>query len=103
MTDKSTLSRRQKRAYNDTARDLAAVLDTPQGSRFVRWVLERCGVFLSAQSGQYDPGRREMGLELIRAMDAISPHAFVQLMQDGANETVEHLSAQRRKDTDDED
>jgi len=100
MTDKNDLSRRQRQQYNQIAADMEQVLRTGEGQRIMRWLIDRSGVFLSSQSAEFDAGRRELGLELIRAMDASDPYAFVRLMQEGARELMELRVADKRKQTD---
>lgn len=100
MTDKNDLSRRQRQHFNQLAADMDTVLKTASGQRVMRWLIDRSGVFLSNQSPEYDAGRRELGLEMIRAMDASDPYAFVRLMQEGAREQMELRVADKRKQTD---
>lgn len=102
MTNKNDLSRRQRKQFNQLASDMSAVLETGQGRRVMRWLLDRSGVFMSNQSTEFDPGRREMGLELIKAMDAADPFAFVRLMQEGARELAELTVADKRTETDED-
>jgi hypothetical protein len=91
------LSRRQKRDRAQFEGDLEEVLKTGHGRRVLRWVLERSGMFTSTHDPAYETGRRELGLEIVNAMNAVEPYAFVTLMKEGADEIAKLRSEARRK------
>ena len=104
MSDELTpLSRRQKQDLKRLLDALARVADTDEGRLVLRWIIERSGVFLSSKSGQFDAGRRELGLEVIRTLDAVNEFTFAQLMAEGAREVYERKQAAKRGTQDAED
>ena len=83
--------------------DLEAVLNLPQGRRFLMTILGRCGVYGSAYTGDasatdFKLGQQNVGLWLINELEQISPTTYPQLLLDQARlektETVRVLDAE---------
>jgi hypothetical protein len=69
--------------------DLEAVLRFPQGKRVVVSILERCGVYRSAYSGEASPtdfrlGEQNIGLWLISQIEGIGPMEYPTLLMERA-------------------
>jgi len=66
--------------------DLRAILDTPQGKRFIWRLLERNGVFRRSYEGgdhadtAFNEGRRNEGLWLMAEISRVGPHAMADLL-----------------------
>lgn len=103
MSTEMETSRREGQRLNEFVEDLSVVRSTRQGRRFVRWIIERSGVFLSANDPAFDPGKRELGLELINALSFDDPYALPALLKEGADDVVRMKAAERRKANDAED
>ena len=70
---------------DDVKRDLEAMLSTPAGMRVIWWLLEVCGVYRDAFTGEdgsrdYILGQQSIGRRVISAMDAIDLHTYPRLM-----------------------
>ena len=73
------------------------VLATKAG-RHVLWeVLTLCGIYRTSYDGNetrtiYNEGRRSVGLELLAEINAVQPHAHVQMLQDAIarDEEISH-------------
>ena len=86
---------------NDQAMlDLEAVLNLPQGRRFVMAVIGRCGLYRSAQTMDRDAtnhrlGEQNIGLWLVAQLERLDPTAYPRLMleqaRDEKKETVHVL------------
>jgi len=79
--NKKSLQRKQKLA------DLKAVLDTPQGRRFIWDLLKRCGIFetsydLNPHTVYFKEGKRNFGLGLIAEINDANPDAIGVLMSE---------------------
>lgn len=98
MNTDQDISRSQRRARKQLMDATETAMETAHGRHFARWVLDRAGLF----DPNADPGRRELGLEIVNLMNEIDPHLFVGLMRDGANEIVARR-ANANKDRGDED
>lgn len=75
--------------WKATIRDLEAVLSTPEGKRFVFWLVEQCHVYGAIFTGEgaatdFRLGERNIGMLLITAMDDIAPTTYPQLLLEGA-------------------
>lgn len=72
--------------------DLATVLATVQGRRFVWGLLAECGVFrLSYVPGalpqtEFNEGRRSIGLKTMAEIHDLDPALYVRMAQEAANE-----------------
>ena len=77
---------------NDQAMlDLEAVLNLPQGRRFVMAVLSKCAVYSSAYTGEAAPtdfrlGEQKIGLWLISELGRLGPTTYPQLLLNVARE-----------------
>lgn len=71
--------------------DLEAVLNLPQGRRFVTALLDRCAIYRSAYSS--DPaaanfrlGEQNVGLWLMSQLEQLGPSTYPQLLLDAARQ-----------------
>jgi hypothetical protein len=87
-------NRKVKRAKNQQAEDLAIVLATEQGRRFVWGVLERCGMFrlsfqpgMDALTGAFNDGGRNVGLPLLAALMNHHPDTYAQMARENQEPT----------------
>lgn len=93
-----------KRRRDREIDDLRAVLKLPQGRRFVYKVLCECGVFKSSFTqnslqSAFNEGKRDIGLELLRALDETEPMAYTQMLQEHFSE----LKSKQKQDKPKED
>lgn len=79
----------EKERYNKRSDqgDLAKVLESPQGRRFVWRLLTLCGVFQSSFEDNYgatsfNEGRRSVGLRLLSEVTDLNPEHYVLMMQE---------------------
>lgn len=82
--------------------DLATILTTPQGRRFVWDMLEFCGIYKDSFTGNsttfYNEGRRSVGLWLLSEIAKAKPEALLEMMR--ANSTASTEPAQEKGDND---
>lgn len=81
-------SRSSTRASRQAADDLATVLATDSGRRFIRRLLAETGVFTPVSTME-EAAVQRVGLALIAEMNALAPTIFPRLMMDAANEQVQ--------------
>jgi len=81
---------RREREMND----LASVLDTKHGRRFIWRFLGECGVFKSSFTGNsqtfFNEGQRNVGLKLLSEIDEAAPEAYM-IMRKEAKEEFENV------------
>lgn len=75
------------KAEQAEARRLAAfraVMATPQGRRWIWWLLDRCGVFRTSFTGDhvtyFNEGSRNVGLMVIADINAACPDFYLTMM-----------------------
>ncbi|MHB1098108.1 MAG: Bbp19 family protein [Burkholderiales bacterium] len=91
----------EKRAHDD----LAMVLSTVQGRRYVWGLLAECGVFrLSYVPGalpqtEFNEGRRSIGLKTMAAIHDLDPALYVTMAQEASNETKQDAIPEPTTDT----
>jgi hypothetical protein len=93
-------SKAQELRQDQIAHDLEAVLSIPQGRRLVMRLLERCGVYRSAYTGESEAtalrlGEQNIGLWLIAQIERVDPSEYPRLLLEVAQkrdkETVDVL------------
>lgn len=94
MTLTEQLSSRDEVKQAQVSLDLQAVLSEAHGRRLLWMILERCGSFSNAFTGEEAPtnfrlGEQNIGLWLISLMDQVDPKAFPRLMLAMADEREE--------------
>lgn len=66
--------------------DLRAVLATAAGRRFIFARIQKCNVMGQiwdpSRRFDFNEGRRDVGIELMRDLAAIDPHAYIQMLAD---------------------
>jgi hypothetical protein len=71
------------------ALDLEGIVSTPAGRRVFYRLIHACGVFdpMTTVNGmmQWQEGRRDVGLALLRELDAVNPNVFPLMMQEYRN------------------
>ncbi len=87
LTEK--LSRDHELQRDQIALDLDHVLRLPQGRRVLLRILERCGVYRSAFTGEAEAtslrlGEQNIGLWLIAQMEQVGPTAYPALLMEAA-------------------
>lgn len=87
----SQLSRAQELERDRIVSDLEAVLRFPQGKRTLLRILERCGVFRTAFTGEdsatdFRLGEQNIGLFLIAQIELVGPTEFPRLLLEAAQE-----------------
>lgn len=100
MTDqlKEKLSREQELDRDRTVTDLEAVLRLPQGRRVLLSILDMCGVYRSAYTGEraatdFRLGEQNVGLWLISQIETVSPNEYPALLLERANRAKEQRIA----------
>lgn len=81
---------KQQRALETKQEHQRQVLETPAGRAFVWEVLTLCGIYRSSYTGNetgtiFAEGRRSIGLELLGEINAVRPHAHVQMMDEAVS------------------
>ncbi len=92
LTEK--LSREQELERDRARLDLEAVLSIPQGRRVLISILEQCGVYRTAYTGEADAtnfrlGEQNIGLWLINQIEMVGPTNYPTLLLERAKETEE--------------
>lgn len=82
-------SRAQELYRDQIVLDLEAVLSIPQGRRVLLRLLERCGVYRSAFTGEAEAtalrlGEQNIGLWLIAQIEDVDPTEYPRLLLDAA-------------------
>lgn len=82
-------SRAQELYRDQIALDLEAVLSIPQGRRVLLRLLERCGVYRSAFTGETEAtalrlGEQNIGLWLIAQIEDVDPTEYPKLLLEAA-------------------
>lgn len=83
---------REKRAARQRALDTVAVMASPEGRRFVWWLLRRAGVTQSVlRDGEaralYWAGRQDMGHELLEHVITTDPDAYLLMQREAIDAT----------------
>lgn len=93
MTDQLTekLSKGQELVRDRVTLDLEAVLRLPQGRRVLLMVLEQCGVYRNAYTGDraatdFRLGEQNVGLWLISQIEAVDPIEYPALLMERARD-----------------
>jgi hypothetical protein len=77
---------KERRGRERELDDMAWVLSTPQGRRFVWRYLGECGVFRTSFNGQFqtffNEGSRNIGLKLLADVNDSQPEAYVTMMKE---------------------
>lgn len=96
MTDQLTEKpSREQELERDRARlDLETVLSIPQGRRVLISILEQCGVYRTAYTGEADAtnfrlGEQNIGLWLINQIEMVGPTNYPTLLLERAKEAEE--------------
>lgn len=73
--------------------DLEAIVSTPHGRRVFYRLIHACGVFdpMTTVNGmmQWQEGRRDVGLSILREIDAVNPNVFPVMMQEYRNAEID--------------
>ena len=82
-------SRAQELERTQIGLDLEAVMRLPQGRRVLLRILERCGVYRSAFTGEAEAtalrlGEQNIGLWLIAQMEIVGPTEYPRLLMEAA-------------------
>jgi hypothetical protein len=82
-------SKRQALAQDQSVLDLDAVLQTPQGRRVLLRILDRCGVYRGAFTGEaaatsFRLGEQNLGLWLIAQIENVGPTEYPRLLLEAA-------------------
>lgn len=92
--DPEAVTRRRRRADRSESRRLAAfsaVMATPDGRRYLWWLLERCGVFKSSFTGDhatfFNEGQRNVGLAVMADIHAACPELYAVMLHEAQEET----------------
>lgn len=100
MTDHLTekLSRADELVRDRVKTDLEAVLRLPQGRRVILSILERCGVYRNAYTGEREAtdfrlGEQNVALWLIGQIEAVNPVEYPTLLLERARMIEERRSA----------
>ena len=82
---------REKRGREREVDDMAWVLSTPQGRRFIWRYLGECGLFRSSFVGQFqtffNEGERNIGLKLLADVNDAHPEAYVIMMKEARKDS----------------
>jgi len=78
--------------------DLEAVLRLPQGRRVLLMILERCGVYRNAYTGErqatdFRLGEQNVGLWLISQIEMVNPTEYPALLLDRARKMIEETAS----------
>ncbi|MDA8231577.1 MAG: hypothetical protein M0006_09585 [Magnetospirillum sp.] len=92
--DADAVGREQRKAERAESRRLAAfkaVMATPEGRRYVWWLLERCGVFRTSFTGDsatfFNEGQRNVGLTLLGDIHAVCPEHYLTMLTEAEEDT----------------
>lgn len=85
----------QKRARQKDINDVRAILKTPEGRRYLRKLLGKCGIFRSSFTPNsnltaFNEGKRDIGLEVLIEINEADGSAFAQMQN-------EYISALKSK------
>jgi hypothetical protein len=73
-----------KRAEEKRLAAFRAVMATPEGRRWIWWLLDRCGVFRTSFTGDnatfFNEGSRNVGLMVIADINAACPDFYLTMM-----------------------
>lgn len=93
MSDDENLTEQPSKAQairqDQSTLDLDAVLQTPQGRRVLLSILERCGLYRGAFTGEADAtsfrlGEQNIGLWLIAQIEHVGPTEYPKLLLEAA-------------------
>lgn len=78
--------------------DLEAVLRLPQGRRVLLMILERCGIYRSAYTGEREAtdfrlGEQNVGLWLIAQIEMVNPTEYPALLLERARKMIEEAAS----------
>lgn len=100
MTDQLTekLSKHQELVRDRVQLDLEAVLRLPQGRRVLLMILEQCGVYRNAYTGErqatdFRCGEQNIGLFLIGQIERVGPTEYPSLLMERARQLEEKAIA----------
>lgn len=97
------LSRSQTKALKAQRDALELAMEHGPTRRFMRSLLDACGVFAPNTSvgpeGVFLEGQRSVGLSIMAEMNEIDPHMLPKLLQDGANELIRSRVDTRKQET----
>lgn len=88
------LSKDQELVRDRVALDLEAVLRLPQGRRVLLMILERCGLYRNAYTGErpatdFRLGEQNVGLWLVAQIEAVNPTEYPMLLLERAREKTQ--------------
>ncbi len=87
LTDKE-MKARYREEHEDRVRDLGAILRSPEGKRYMWWMLETCHMFASTftgnSTGNFMEGERNVGLRIFKDILKIDPKLMGQMAQSHA-------------------
>lgn len=97
------LTRQQKRHMRQLRNDLEKVLADPAGRRVLIWIMGTTDVnsisFDGRETTFYREGRRSIGVDLIRELNAVNPMAYADLLRESVKLAQnEQLEAQNDHD-----
>lgn len=79
--------------------DLQAVLDLPQGRKFLWWLLGKTGLYRTSFTGNsatfYNEGRRDIGIAILNEILTVDPEAYIRMQ-------AENLRAKTKKNDEEE-
>lgn len=96
LTEK--LSKDQELVRDRVELDLEAVLSLPQGRRVLMMILERCGIYRNAYTGEraatdFRLGEQNVGLWLIAQIEAVNPMGYATLLMEQAKQREDTSNA----------
>lgn len=80
LTKQEVASKVFQRKKNREADELSAVLATDEGQAVVMRILDGCGIYEDAILTEAQQGQRKVGIRLIRAISALSPDSYPNLL-----------------------
>ena len=100
MTDQLTekLSKNDQLNRDRVNLDLEAVLRLPQGRRVLLMILERCGMYRNAYTGEasatdFRLGEQNVGLWLIAQIETVNPTEYPALLLERARKMIEETAS----------
>ena len=97
-----TMTRAQKTAAKQAERDWAQALDHAPTRRVLREIIDQCGVYTPAFTGNsttfYNEGRRSVGLDIIATMERVREGAYLALQREALEVRMRQRTVETEED-----
>ena len=102
------IQKEQKKDYDRQINDIRRIIKSPDGRRFIWWILSQCHIFkisfnLNTKLEDFQEGERNIGLEVLNRLNEADIGAFAQLQNEYLSEKLSKEAlkkAEKKKEED---